>query len=172
MQREREGSEMRPLTQVNQIALVVHDLEATMRRYWEMLGVGPWSVYTYGPPLVREMTYRGKAQEYRMRLALAHTGPMMIELIQPLSDHNIYVEHLDRKGEGLHHLGIFVPSLGPAVADAERQGFSMIQSGRGYGKSGDGGYAYFDTEASLGVILELIEIPKERIPPEAEYPPR
>jgi len=163
---------VRPLTQVNQIALVVRDLDAAVRRYWEMLGVGPWKVYTYGPPLVRDMTYRGKAQEYRMRLALAQMGPLVVELIQPLSDRNIYVEHLDRKGEGLHHLGIIVPSLDQGVAEAERQGFTVLQSGRGYGRFGDGGFAYFDTEASLGVILELIEVPRERVPPEAEYPPR
>ena len=47
-----------------------------------------------------------------------------------------------------------------------------MQSGRGYGRLGDGGFAYLDTERELGLILELIEIPKERIPPEAEFPPR
>lgn len=162
---------MLPLTQINQIALVVRDLDATMRRYWESLGVGPWRVYTYGAPLLRDMTYRGKAQEYRMRLALAPLGSQVIELIQPLSDHNIYVEHLDRKGEGLHHVGVFVPSFDRAVADARQQGFSVLQSGRGFGRLGDGGFAYLDTEAALGVILELIEVPKERVPPESEFPP-
>ncbi len=161
-----------PLTHINQIALVVRDLDAAMRRYWETLGVGPWKVYTYGPPLVRGMTYRGKAQEYRMRLALAQVGPLVVELIQPLSGDNIYVEHLDRKGEGLHHVGIFVPSFDQAVAEAERQGFSVLQSGRGFGRFGDGGYAYLDTEAAFGVIFELIEVPRERVPPEAEFPPR
>jgi methylmalonyl-CoA/ethylmalonyl-CoA epimerase len=161
-----------PLTQVNQIALVVRDLDATMRRYWELLGVGPWKVYTYGPPLLRDMTYRGKAQEYRMRIALAQVGPLMIELIQPLSGDTIYVEHLDRKGEGLHHVGVFVPSFDEGVAEARRQGFSVLQSGRGYGRFGDGGFAYLDTEASLGTILELIEIPRERIAPDTEFPPR
>lgn len=163
---------MLPVTQVNQVALVVRDLDAAMRQYWELLGVGPWKVYTYGTPLVRDMTYRGKPQEYRMRIALAYAGSTMIELIQPLSGNNVYVEHLDRKGEGLHHVGVFVPSFDQAVADAKRQGFSVLQSGRGYGKLGDGGFAYLDTEATLGLILELIEIPKERVPPEAEYPPR
>lgn len=161
-----------PVTQVNQIALVVRDLDAAMRHYWELLGVGPWKVYTYGTPLVRDMTYRGKPQEFRMRIALAQVGAMVVELIQPLSDHNIYVEHLDRKGEGLHHVGVFVPSFDRAVADARRQGFSVLQSGRGYGRLGDGGFAYLDTEATLGLILELIEVPRERVPPEAEYPPR
>jgi methylmalonyl-CoA/ethylmalonyl-CoA epimerase len=161
-----------PLTQINQIALVVRDLDAALRRYWETLGVGPWKVYTYGSPLVREMTYRGRPHEYRMRLALAQVGPLVIELLQPLSGDNIYVEHLDRKGEGLHHLGIFVPSFDQAVAQAQQQGFSVLQSGRGYGRWGDGGFAYLDTEAMFGVILEVIEVPRERVPPEAEFPSR
>lgn len=163
---------MRPLTQVNQIALVVRDLDAAMRQYWEKLGVGPWKVYTYGPPLVRDMMYRGRRQDHRMRIALAQVGPLMLELIQPLSDGNIYVEHLDRKGEGLHHLGVFVSSLDEAVAEAGRQGFSVLQTGRGYGRLGDGGYAYLDTESALGVIMELIEVPRERVAPESEFPPR
>ena len=161
-----------PLTQINQIALVVRDLDAALRRYWETLGVGPWKVYTYGSPLVREMTYRGRPHEYRMRLALAQVGPLVIELLQPLSGDNIYVEHLDSKGEGLHHVGIFVPSFDQAVAQAQQQGFSVLQSGRGYGRWGDGGFAYLDTEAMFGVILELIEVPRERVPPEAEFPSR
>ncbi len=45
-----------PLTQINQIALVVRDLNVAMRQYLELLGIGPWKVYTYGPPLVRDMT--------------------------------------------------------------------------------------------------------------------
>jgi len=161
-----------PLTQINQIALVVRDLDAALRRYWETLGVGPWKVYTYGSPLVREMTYRGRPQEYRMRLALAQVGPLVIELLQPLSGDNIYVEHLDSKGEGLHHVGIFVPSFDQAVAQAQQQGFSVLQSGRGYGRWGDGGFAYLDTEAAFGVILEVIEVPRERVPPESEFPSR
>ncbi len=168
---KRDGGVL-PVAQINQIALVVRDLDAAMRQYWELLRVGPWRVYTYGPPLVREMTYRGKAQEYRMRLALAQVGALVVELIQPLSDNNIYVEHLDRKGEGLHHVGVFVPSLDRAVAEAQQRGFSVLQSGRGYGRLGDGGFAYLDTEATLGVILELIEVPRERVPPELEFPPR
>lgn len=163
---------MLPVKQVNQLALVVRNLDAAMRHYWDLLGIGPWRVYTYGKPLVREMTYRGKLQDYRMRIALAQVGNMVIELIQPLSDNNIYVEHLKRKGEGLHHVGMFVPSFDEGVAEAKRQGFSVLQSGRGYGRLGDGGFAYLDTEDMLGLILELIEVPRERIPPEAEYPPR
>ena len=118
------------------------------------------------------MTYRGRRQDYRMRLALAHAGQTMVELIQPLAGPNLYDEHLKRKGEGLHHIGVFVPSFDEAVAEVKQRGYAVLQSGRGYGRLGDGGFAYLDTERELGLILELIEIPKERIPPEAEFPPR
>ncbi len=159
-----------PLSSINQVALVVRDLDTAMQRYWDMLGIGPWKVYTYGPPLVRDMTYRGRHQDYRMRLAMAWAGELMLELIQPLSGDSVYQEHLDRKGEGLHHVGVFVGSFDEAVAEAAQRGYSVLQSGRGFGRWGDGGYAYLDTEASLGLILELIEIPRERVPPERTYP--
>jgi len=161
-----------PVTRFNQIALVVRDLEATMRQYWDLLGIGPWRVYTYGPPLVPIMTYRGRSQSYRMRLALADVGDLMLELIQPLSGESIYAEHLEQKGEGLHHMGVFVPVFDEAITEALSLGHTVIQSGRGYGRWGDGGFAYLDTQEALGMILELIEIPRERVPPEAVFPPR
>jgi hypothetical protein len=61
--------------------------------------------------------------------------------------------------------------LDEAISEATRQGYSVIQSGRGYGKWGDGGYAHLDTEQPLGMILELIEVPRQRVPPENEFPP-
>lgn len=157
---------------INQVALVVEDLDAAVRRYWERFGIGPWRIYTYQAPLLKQMTYRGRRHDYRMRLALAQMGDVMIELIQPLSDENIYIEHLRRKGPGLHHVGVVVPSVDEAVADAERAGFRVLQSGRGHGLRGDGAFTYMDTEDVLGMIVEFIEFPKERVAPEAVYPPR
>jgi len=160
-----------PIMQINQVALIVRDLDDSLRQYWRTLGIGPWKVYTYGPPLVPRMTYRGKAQSYRMRLAFTQVGSLQLELIQPLVGESIYQEHLDRHGEGMHHIGVFVASLDEAISDATEHGYVVIQSGRGYGKWGDGGYAYLDTKESLGTILELIEVPRERVPPEMEFPP-
>ena len=160
-----------PIKHIDQMALIVRDLDESLRRYWETLGIGPWKVYTYGPPLVPRMTYRGKVQSYRMRLAFTQVGNLQLELIQPLLGESIYQEHLDRHGQGLHHIGVFVASLDEAISEATDNGYVVIQSGRGYGKAGDGGYAYLDTEESLGTTLELIEVPRERVPPEMEFPP-
>jgi catechol 2,3-dioxygenase-like lactoylglutathione lyase family enzyme len=156
---------------VNQIGYVVRDLDAAVRAYADRLGIGGWLLYTYGAPMLKDMTYRGRPQPYRMRLALTQCGDMQLELIQSLEGPNIYEEFLERHGEGIHHLGVLVPDLAEGVRAMERQGYQVIQSGGRHGKRGDGGFAYFETEPLFATTLELIQRPVERVPPEATYPP-
>lgn len=101
-----------------------------------------------------------------MRLALSDTSPQ-IELIEPLHGPNIYEEWLERHGAGFHHVGTFVPSLDRAIDAMSGLGYELIQSGRGYGADGDGGFAYFDTTNDLGIITEVLEIPATRRQPQA-----
>jgi methylmalonyl-CoA/ethylmalonyl-CoA epimerase len=42
--------------------------------------------------------------------------------------------------------------------------------GKGFGAEGDGGFAYYDLLAELGLWVELIEAPAVRHPPERVYP--
>ena len=71
-----------PVTKINQVTMVVRDLDAAVRDYWERLRIGPWRIMTFKPPDVRDMTYRGKRQDYRMRIALAMCGDVQLELIE------------------------------------------------------------------------------------------
>ena len=104
-----------------------------------------------------------------MTIAISPTTPQ-IELVQPREGPSIYEEWLAQRGEGLHHLGFWVDSLTDAAAEFTASGYEAIQTGAGYGLDGDGGYSYFDTSAELGVILELIEVPKRRREPDFVYP--
>jgi methylmalonyl-CoA/ethylmalonyl-CoA epimerase len=52
----------------------------------------------------------------------------------------------------------------------ESKGYPLLQSGRGMGTKGEGGYAYFETERALGHIIEAIELPPEMPPPERTFP--
>jgi hypothetical protein len=154
------------IASIDQVAVVVRDIDAAMRRYIDDFGIGPWDVYTYGPHLMPRMTYRGQEQPYTMILALAHVGPTVYELIQPVEGPDIYHEFLENRGEGLHHLGYYVSDIDDAIAEMAAQGIALLQSGHGFGVDGDGAYAYFDTEAQLGCIVEAIELPRELTPPE------
>ncbi len=67
---------------IAQIAILVEDLDKTVENYWSMFGIGPWHFYTYGKPLVKQMSYQGQPADYRMRIALSQIGPLRIELIE------------------------------------------------------------------------------------------
>jgi hypothetical protein len=156
---------------VAQVGLVVEDLDRAVEAYWTRYGIGPWHIYTYRRPLVREMHYRGEPADYAMRIGLAWIGPLRIELIQPLEGDSVYAEFVGRHGYGVHHFGLLVDDMAAALAEARAAGIEMTMDGSGFGLDGDGHYAYLETESDLGVTLELICRPKGRVTPERVYPP-
>ena len=153
-----------------QCALVVRDLDEAVRRFVDQFGIGPWTGYRLGPPRLREMLYDGEAVEFSFRHALAWQGELQFELIEPLEGPSIFADHLKAHGEGLHHIGKYVPDHPAAVAEALAAGFVPIQSARGFGAEGDGAFAYF-RPPGVPMIVELIEAPRVRIEPEFVYPP-
>ena len=157
---------------VAQVAIIVEDLEKAVENYWKLFGIGPWHFYTYGKPLVKQMTYHGEPADYRMRLALSYLGPMRIELIELLEGNTVYADFVKEHGYGVHHFGVLVEDIEKAIAEAEAAGLVMTMDGAGFGRDGDGHYAYLDTEDRLGVTIELIERPKGRLLPEKIYPDR
>ena len=157
---------------VAQVAILVENLEEAVENYWRMFGIDDWHFYTYGKPLVKEMTYHGEPAEYKMRVALSYLGPMRIELIQPLEGDTVYRDFVEEHGYGVHHFGVLVEDMDAALVEAEAAGVAMTMDGAGFGRDGDGHYAYLDTEKRLGVTIELIERPKGRMPPEKIYPPQ
>lgn len=157
---------------ITQVAIVVPDLDSAVENYHRVFGIEPWHFYTYKRPLVTEMHYMGEPADYAMRIALANTGPSRIELIEPLSGDSIYADFVREHGYGPHHYGLYVQDMHAALEEAGEAGFHVIMDGSGFGPDGDGHYAYLDTESELGAILELIERPARRHPPEKIYPPQ
>ncbi len=155
---------------IAQIAIIVPDLDAAVKNYWERFGIGPWHFYTYGKPLVKRMSRNGVPAEYRMRVALGNVGAMRIELIQPLEGDTVYAEFVEEHGYGVHHVGVLTDSMQRSLREAGERGLRMTQDGAGFGPDGDGHYAYLDTEELIGTTVELIERPKRRAPPERVYP--
>ena len=156
---------------IAQVAIIVEDLENAVENYWKLFGIGDWHFYTYGKPLVKRMTYHGEPTEYKMRIALGYLGPMRIELIEPLEGDTVYADFVAEHGYGVHHFGVLVNDVEKAITEAEAAGLTMTMDGAGFGRDGDGHYAYLDTEDKLGVTIELIERPKGRVPPEKVYSP-
>ena len=155
---------------IDQIALIVEDLDKSVETYWNMMGVGPWTFYTYGKPMLKRASYRGQPADLIMRIAFAPLGSLGIELIELVREPTIYHDWVEEHGYGFHHVGKLVKDMGAALSEASVAGLTVIQEGSGFGLDGDGHFAYLDTEESLGMVLELIEAPERRIAPDKVFP--
>jgi len=159
-----------PLRAIDQVCVVVDDLEKTVARYWSVFGIGPWRIWSYGPGMMKERTYRGRPGNFRMKVALASVGSLIYEVIEPLEGESIYTEFLARHGAGMQHLGVFVDNIAEAIAVLRGEGYEVVMSGGGHGLHGDGAFAYMGTEGDLAAMFELIQPPSARREPDSTYP--
>ena len=70
------------VTGISQVAFVVKDLHKVAKNYWNILGIGPWDIYSWEAPLVYNRTYRGKPAWAREKIALTMVGAVQLELCQ------------------------------------------------------------------------------------------
>jgi hypothetical protein len=143
--------------QPSQIGIVVRDLDEALPHYRTLFAEQDWLIVENGPWNMHGLHVRGTPASFSMRLALAGQQPQ-IELIQPVDGPSILDEWLDRRGEGLHHLGYTVDSVVETIAAMLERGHACIQHGYGFNSDGSGAFAYFDTENELGYLLEALEL--------------
>jgi hypothetical protein len=134
-----------------QIAHVVRDIDAAMEKYCRLLDIGPWSVYTFAPPALRECTFQGRPSDATWVLALTWLGDIQLELIQALSGESVYTHFLEKKGEGIHHIKEWVDDCAQSIEEYRNRGIDVIQSGK-YDKDE---FYYLNLEPELGILYEI-----------------
>jgi methylmalonyl-CoA/ethylmalonyl-CoA epimerase len=152
----------------HQVAYVVRDLDEAVRHWADVLGVGPWSVWTMSGDRIHDTRWRGRPAEFGIRHALAWAGDQQFELVQPLHGPGIFPEQLAAGGDVASHIGTIVPDHESAVAELVGRGFELLQSAR-FGESADGRFAYL-RHPDLPTIVELIHPPTTRFTPDYVYP--
>jgi hypothetical protein len=137
-----------------QAAWVVNDLEAAIHRWVRTAKAGPFYViphvpYTHG-------TYRGRPSTVDFSAAIAQSGGMQIELIQQHDVGPSVYRDVFRPGEeGFHHLCaiISVDEFEAEIARYDAEDCPAVARAA----FGELRYAYFDTRARLGHMMEIIE---------------
>jgi len=140
---------------LEQVAFVVRDLDAAQRFFSQSMGIPRFYVIENFGRRATNKTFRGRSAEHDFTIALAYSGNTQIELIQHLSGDTCYKEFLERRGEGMQHLGFFLDDRQQhqeTLAEFQRNGFSVLQNGR----FGDASYTYFDTESAIGAVMEIV----------------
>lgn len=144
---------------IAQIGIVTDDAEAMARRYWELLGTGPWYLFDWRPPVGEAKVLHGVAVqpgvECRIRAAIADHPNLQIELLEPVSGPSTHMEYLRSHGAGSHHLSFdivddhdeAVEALGAEGIEIEMQGLA----GPAYQ------YTYMATQRQLGTVWEMVK---------------
>ncbi len=140
---------------IRQNGYVVRDIEAALRHWTEVLEVGPFYYFDRVP--IERFCYRGEPSPLEVSIALANSGDLQIELIQPRNDApSMYRDFLAAGREGLQHVAYWTEAMDEALARVAKAGHRIAQSGEIGGP--DGRFVYLDTETHPGTVIELSEM--------------
>lgn len=140
--------------QIAQIGYVVRDIDAAMDR-WVKHGVGPW--FYVDRVQTDYFRYRGVDSDMQMSVALANSGDVQLELIQPRNDApSMYKDFLDSGREGAQHIAYWSNDFQTLLDRSLAEGYTIGQEGSIGGEQGR--FAYLDTEAEQGTVIEISDI--------------
>lgn len=99
---------------ISQVAYVVPDLDEALRAYHDAYGWGPWKVFRYEPPNLRDLRVKGRPAGFTWLGAETLVGSTNFELLQPLGSDGVFAEWLEDHGLGAHHLAYCAATLDEA----------------------------------------------------------
>lgn len=136
-----------------QIGFVVKDVEKRAKEFARLFGI-PTPKWFLSDSLDKAHTeYAGKPSKAQAKLAFIAIGNITMELIEPVGGPSTWKDHLDTKGEGVHHLGFSIKDMDEHLKFLKSRKIPLIQKGDFTG----GRYAYVDGLKNLTIILELLE---------------
>lgn len=136
---------------IKQVAYVIDDLDAAIRRWIALHGVGPWQVFRNTTMRGR---HRGQDTTVKMHVGLAYQDGLQIELIEPLSRTPSPYQFDDgRPRVGMHHIAWHSADLDRDVASAQSRGLAPVFEA----SNGAVRVAYFESPQEPGPLYEFIE---------------
>ncbi|MDD3799094.1 MAG: VOC family protein [Novosphingobium sp.] len=136
---------------IDQIGYLVGDLDASIARWIDLMGVGPWTVFRN---VALDGEYKGVAGTVTMDVGLAYQGDVQIELIQATNGTPSPYRQADGAPIlGVHHIAWLVNDLDDAIAKAGTDGLQLAFRASNPGTR----VAYFEAPGDPGVLFEFIE---------------
>jgi methylmalonyl-CoA/ethylmalonyl-CoA epimerase len=130
------------VTRIDQVGIAVEDLDATLDLYARAFGIRPVS---------REHVEHDGIEE-----AMLEVGGVYLQLVQSAREDSPIERFIERRGPGLHHLGIAVRDLEAALDHLRAEGVELIDEEP---RLGGGGHriAFVHPRSTGGILIELIE---------------
>jgi hypothetical protein len=100
-------------------------------------------------------TYRGRTADAQLDIAIGHSGPLEIELIQWLGGESPHREFIERGREGMHHVQYRVEDADAWIARLQPLGYQPIWYKRW---CADTTFAYLERPGDP-LIVEFLQMP-------------
>ena len=130
------------LTEIYHVAIAVNDLEAAIEYYRATFGC--------------EVDHREVIERDGVEEALLKVADSYVQLITPTRDDSPVAKYLERKGEGIHHVGYRVDSCADALARVKAEGYQVIDDVPRPGSRGTT-VAFIHPKTAFGTLIELVE---------------
>jgi methylmalonyl-CoA epimerase len=130
------------LTEIDHVAIAVHDLEEAVEYY----------ASTFGATVV----HRERVESDGVEEALIKVADSYIQLLTPISEDSPVAKFLERRGEGLHHVGYRVDDCGVALQAVKDGGGQVIDEEPRPGSRGTT-VAFVHPKAAFGTLVELVQ---------------
>jgi methylmalonyl-CoA/ethylmalonyl-CoA epimerase len=135
------------LTRIDHVGIACRDLEVTMAFYEATFGLTVVS---------RETNTEQGVKEAMLVVADAPAGRSYVQLLEPLGPDTPVGRFLERRGEGVHHIGYGVADIQAAMAAISAAGVRLLDSRPRHGSMG-AAIAFLHPADVGGVLTELVE---------------
>ncbi|HEX8032488.1 MAG TPA: methylmalonyl-CoA epimerase [Ktedonobacterales bacterium] len=134
---------------IDHVAIVVRDLDASLRFYRDMLGIVPSRILDFPRESVKIAF-----------LPLGGPGGSEIELLEPTNAETGVARFLEKRGEGLHHICLEVEDVDRALSELQAAGAPLLDTTPRPTAEGRG--IFIHPKGTSGVLLELVQREPER----------
>ena len=128
--------------EIDHIAIVVRDLEATLRFYTETLGF---------KEIYREVIYDQGVEAVGLEAGESH-----VELLLPLDERSAIARYRGEADTKLHHTAYRVADIARALEELKAKGVRLIDESPRKGANGSM-IAFLHPKATAGVLIELCQ---------------
>jgi methylmalonyl-CoA epimerase len=130
------------LTEIDHVAIAVKDLEAAIAYYAEAFGA--------------EVHHREVVDSDGVEEALVKVADSYIQLTAATTPDSPIAKFLEKKGEGLHHIGYRVDDCAQALESMVAAGATPIDQAPRPGSRGTT-VAFIHPKGSFGTLIELVQ---------------
>jgi methylmalonyl-CoA/ethylmalonyl-CoA epimerase len=130
------------LTEIDHIAIAVHDIEAAISYYQRAFGA--------------TVDHREVVESDGVEEALLKVAESYIQLLTPTRPDSPVAKSLEKRGEGLHHIGYRVANCADALAQMIAAGATPLDKAPRPGSRGTT-VAFIHPKGSFGTLIELVQ---------------